>query len=207
MIWDVNVTLTLFKEARLMAHEAGRTADRTDARHASRLRRRTPSRTLHSGRLQRRLKHTSDSVPTVLGHNPHLPRIPRPALPLEPATASPLNASMTGGFSGIPVAEEGGTPQGPHLAGVAQILAPRWAKFPAITVGLLGVQVFWSVEMSYGAYATPLASVPRRLLCPLHPGTPYLLSLGLSKATVAIVFLAGPISGLVVQPLIGAPLS
>ena len=71
---------------------------------------------------------------------------------------------MTGGFSGIPVAEEGGTPQGPHLAGVARILAPRWAKFPAITVGLLGVQVFWSVEMSYGAYTTPLASVPRQFL-------------------------------------------
>lgn len=34
-------------------------------------------------------------------------------------------------------------------------------------------------------------------------GTPYLISLGLSKSAVAMVFLAGPISGLVVQPLIG----
>ena len=34
-------------------------------------------------------------------------------------------------------------------------------------------------------------------------GTPYLLSLGLTKSAVAMVFLAGPISGLVVQPLIG----
>ncbi|KAI0686571.1 MFS general substrate transporter [Earliella scabrosa] len=90
---------------------------------------------------------------------------------------------MTGGFSGIPLAEEGGDREDSHLAGVARILGPRWAQLPAITIGLLGVQVFWSVEMSYG--------------------TPYLLSLGLSKAAVAMVFLAGPISGLVVQPLIG----
>ncbi|KAH9915143.1 MFS general substrate transporter [Epithele typhae] len=89
---------------------------------------------------------------------------------------------MTGGFSSLPGAEEGGL-HGAHLAGVARILGPRWAQLPAITIGLLGVQVFWSVEMSYG--------------------TPYLLSLGLSKATVAMVFLAGPVSGLVVQPLIG----
>lgn len=33
---------------------------------------------------------------------------------------------------------------------------------------------------------------------------PYLISLGMSKSVTAIVFLAGPISGLVVQPFIGA---
>ncbi|PIL29401.1 transporter [Ganoderma sinense ZZ0214-1] len=87
------------------------------------------------------------------------------------------------GFSTIPLAEQGGHHHGPRLAGVSKILGPRWAQLPAITIGLLGVQVFWSVEMSYG--------------------TPYLLSLGLTKAAVAMVFLAGPISGLLVQPLIG----
>ncbi|KAI0752960.1 MFS general substrate transporter [Daedaleopsis nitida] len=87
------------------------------------------------------------------------------------------------GFSSVPIAEEGGGHDDSHLAGVSKILGPRWAQLPAVTVGLLGVQVFWSVEMSYG--------------------TPYLLSLGLTKAAVAMVFLAGPISGLVVQPLIG----
>jgi len=34
--------------------------------------------------------------------------------------------------------------------------------------------------------------------------SPYLLSLGLSKSNMAIVFIAGPLSGLVMQPLIGA---
>ncbi|KZT01574.1 MFS general substrate transporter [Laetiporus sulphureus 93-53] len=88
------------------------------------------------------------------------------------------------GFGAIPLAEEGAEDNDDsHLTGVARILGPRWLQLPALTVGLLGVQVFWSIEMSYG--------------------TPYLISLGLSKSAVATVFLAGPLSGLVVQPLIG----
>jgi MFS family permease len=35
-------------------------------------------------------------------------------------------------------------------------------------------------------------------------GTPYLLSLGLSEQLTSLVWLAGPISGLIAQPLIGA---
>ncbi|CCL98734.1 uncharacterized protein FIBRA_00739 [Fibroporia radiculosa] len=88
------------------------------------------------------------------------------------------------GFAAIPIAEEGGEENdNVHLSGVAKVLGPRWLQLPALTIGLLGVQVFWSIEMSYG--------------------TPYLISLGLSKSAVATVFLAGPVSGLVVQPLIG----
>lgn len=86
------------------------------------------------------------------------------------------------GFAALPIAEEGGH-EDVQLVGVSKILGPRWLQLPALTIGLLGVQVLWSVEMSYG--------------------TPYLISLGLSKSAVAMVFLAGPISGLVVQPLIG----
>src|SRR5690606_4215964 len=36
-----------------------------------------------------------------------------------------------------------------------------------------------------------------------YTASPYLLSLGLSKSSMAIVFLAGPLSGLIMQPLIG----
>ncbi|KAJ3559646.1 hypothetical protein NM688_g217 [Phlebia brevispora] len=91
---------------------------------------------------------------------------------------------MTGGFSALPVAEDGGAQNdGVHLAGTSKILGPKFLQLPVLSIGLLGVQVLWSVEMSYG--------------------TPYLISLGLSKSAVAMVFLAGPISGLVVQPLIG----
>lgn len=38
----------------------------------------------------------------------------------------------------------------------------------------------------------------------LYSASPYLLSIGLSKSSMAIVFLAGPLSGLIMQPLIGA---
>ncbi|KAG6899420.1 hypothetical protein C0993_010428 [Termitomyces sp. T159_Od127] len=69
------------------------------------------------------------------------------------------------------------------FAGKAYILGPKWAHLPIITVGLLGVQIFWSVEMGYAS--------------------PYLLSLGLSKTAMSLVFLAGPLSGLFMQPIIG----
>ncbi|KAL1760739.1 major facilitator superfamily domain-containing protein [Schizophyllum commune] len=89
------------------------------------------------------------------------------------------------GFSALPVAEEGGEDyeDSTRWAGVPRILGPKWAQLPILTVGLLGVQLFWSVEMSYAS--------------------PYLLSLGMSKSAMAVVFVAGPLSGLVMQPLIG----
>ncbi|KAJ7628902.1 major facilitator superfamily domain-containing protein [Roridomyces roridus] len=64
-----------------------------------------------------------------------------------------------------------------------RIHGPRWAHLPILTIGLLGVQILWSVEVSYAS--------------------PYLLSLGLTKSNMAIVFLAGPLSGFLIQPLIG----
>ena len=36
-----------------------------------------------------------------------------------------------------------------------------------------------------------------------NAASPYLLSLGLTKSHMAMVFLAGPLSGLIVQPLVG----
>lgn len=52
-----------------------------------------------------------------------------------------------------------------------------------LTLGGLGLQVGWSVETSNGS--------------------PYLLSLGLSKAMLALVWIAGPLSGVLVQPYVG----
>ncbi|KAG6894396.1 hypothetical protein C0992_006288 [Termitomyces sp. T32_za158] len=69
------------------------------------------------------------------------------------------------------------------FAGKAYILGPKWAHLPTITVGFLSVQMFWSVEMGYAS--------------------PYLLSLGLSKSAMSLVFLAAPLSGLFMQPIIG----
>ncbi|KAH7929288.1 MFS general substrate transporter [Leucogyrophana mollusca] len=88
------------------------------------------------------------------------------------------------GFAALPIAEEGGDSYNDtRWLGTPKITGPRWGHLPTLTIGLLGVQVLWSVEMSYAS--------------------PYLLSLGLTKSWMAMVFLAGPLSGLIVQPLIG----
>ncbi|KAI8064796.1 major facilitator superfamily domain-containing protein [Gilbertella persicaria] len=52
-----------------------------------------------------------------------------------------------------------------------------------LTLCLAGLQFTWTVEMAYG--------------------TPYLLSLGLSKSYMSLVWIAGPLSGLVMQPVVG----
>ncbi|KAL4883275.1 hypothetical protein BJY04DRAFT_185199 [Aspergillus karnatakaensis] len=52
-----------------------------------------------------------------------------------------------------------------------------------LTLSIGGLQVVWSVELS--------------------SGSPFLLSLGMSKALLAFVWIAGPITGTLVQPYIG----
>lgn len=52
-----------------------------------------------------------------------------------------------------------------------------------LTLSIGGLQIVWSIELSNGS--------------------PYLLSLGMSKALVAFVWLAGPMTGVLVQPYIG----
>lgn len=52
-----------------------------------------------------------------------------------------------------------------------------------LTLGIVGLQIVWSVELSNGS--------------------PYLLSLGMSKSLLAMVWIAGPLTGVLVQPYIG----
>lgn len=52
-----------------------------------------------------------------------------------------------------------------------------------LTISIGGLQLAWSTELSNG--------------------TPYLLSLGLSKSIMALVWIAGPLSGALVQPYVG----
>jgi solute carrier family 45 protein 1/2/4 len=52
-----------------------------------------------------------------------------------------------------------------------------------LTVSLVGLQFAWGTEMTY---------------C-----SPFLLSLGMSKSGLSLVWVAGPLSGLVMQPLVG----
>lgn len=60
----------------------------------------------------------------------------------------------------------------------------RWVHFGTLSLSLLGSQVVWSLELAYG--------------------TPYLLSLGLSKEATGYVWIAGPLSGLIMQPVLGS---
>lgn len=87
------------------------------------------------------------------------------------------------GFNALPMADEAGSDGAAQWTGISKILGPPWARFPVITIGFAGLQVMWSVEMAYAS--------------------PYLISLGLSKSLMALVFVAGPLSGLIMQPLIG----
>jgi solute carrier family 45, member 1/2/4 len=54
------------------------------------------------------------------------------------------------GFAPIPLTEEGDASNEAQWAGTARILGPRWSHLPTITLCFLGVQLFWSIEMSYG---------------------------------------------------------
>ena len=58
-----------------------------------------------------------------------------------------------------------------NFKGVPRILGPKWAQLPTITIGMLGVQILWSVEMSYGAFEANLLTFLFFLImtCQLHP--------------------------------------
>ncbi|PVF94319.1 MFS general substrate transporter [Serendipita vermifera] len=90
------------------------------------------------------------------------------------------------GFGGVHVGnddDEMNEAQSRRWKGRKGVKGPPWAKMPLLTIGLLGAQIVWSTEMGYAS--------------------PYLISLGLSKSLMSMVFVAGPLSGLLVQPLIG----
>jgi len=55
---------------------------------------------------------------------------------------------------------------------------------PIISLGHLGISVLWSIEFSFAS--------------------PYLIALGVDKSWISMILLAAPLSGLVVQPIIGA---
>lgn len=107
---------------------------------------------------------------------------------------------MTGGGFSLPVVddddldgdddiatslESGGLarPSRVEWVGKPLVAGAPWMRLPLLTVGMLGLQCVWSIEMGYAS--------------------PWLLELGLSKSMMSLVFVAGPLSGLIVQPLIG----
>lgn len=90
---------------------------------------------------------------------------------------SPL-LSPTGGEQDLLLHEE----QQPGDQDDTQATKSIWYLI-AVTIGIGGLQVAWACELSNG--------------------TPYLLSLGLSKSLMALVWIAGPLTGTLVQPYVG----
>ncbi|KAJ1034490.1 hypothetical protein NDA18_001350 [Ustilago nuda] len=84
---------------------------------------------------------------------------------------------------GVSATTSRATSRGHRLVGEPHIYAPPPLQLPLLTLGVLGAQTVWSIDMAFAP--------------------PYLLDLGLSKSAMAAVFIAGPLSGLIVQPLIG----
>lgn len=65
----------------------------------------------------------------------------------------------------------------------ADMKSKPWWYLLLLTISLLGLQIVWSVE--------------------LGSGSPFLLSLGMSKSVLAFVWIAGPLTGVLVQPYMG----
>lgn len=115
---------------------------------------------------------------------------------------------MTGGAFFAPAAENDeeyemgpvGEAHAVQWIGTAGVKGPKWARLPLLTVGMLGIQVSF-------AFAINLRTIDNTLQCvwsiEMGYASPYLLELGLSKSFMSLVFMAGPLSGLIVQPLVG----
>ncbi|KAF8604703.1 hypothetical protein BDV93DRAFT_492021 [Ceratobasidium sp. AG-I] len=68
--------------------------------------------------------------------------------------------------------------------GQKRVKGPHWLQIPLANLPVLGTQFVWSAEMAFVS--------------------PYLLEFGLTRAHMALVMLAAPVSGLLVQPVIGS---
>ncbi|RDL34703.1 MFS general substrate transporter [Venustampulla echinocandica] len=66
----------------------------------------------------------------------------------------------------------------PHIKGSSEAM-----RMALLTFSLVGLQFTWGIELTY---------------C-----TPYLLQLGLTKSKTSLVWIAGPLSGLIMQPIVG----
>ncbi|CAO0796629.1 unnamed protein product [Mucor circinelloides] len=102
----------------------------------------------------------------------------------KPPLSRPKNRRRRSSFDPSTYNSIGTIADTPSTQDVAKEAGLDLIQILGLTICMAGVQFTWTVELSYG--------------------TPYLLSLDLSKELTALVWLAGPLSGLLVQPLIGA---
>jgi solute carrier family 45 protein 1/2/4 len=70
-----------------------------------------------------------------------------------------------------------------------------------LSISMAGAQIAWTVELGYTNLCLDLENPSN--VSHARYGTPFLLSLGVSEHVTSLVWLAGPISGLIAQPVIG----
>ncbi|KAK7531431.1 uncharacterized protein J3D65DRAFT_653411 [Phyllosticta citribraziliensis] len=125
---------------------------------------------------------TTTTTKTVTFERPSPPSSPTPSAAYDPMNEqSPLLSPTQDDESGLkrvpsPLSDDDWNPE------AGEDTKSSWYLL-LLTLGGLGLQIAWSVELSYGS--------------------PYLISLGLSKSLLALVWIAGPLSGTLVQPYVG----
>lgn len=72
-----------------------------------------------------------------------------------------------------------------------------------LTLPFYGIQSVWSTEMAFGMYPRIPKLFVGLVADIASTAPPYLLSLGIPRDLMSLVLLAAPLSGLIVQPLIG----
>ncbi|KAI6003738.1 MFS general substrate transporter [Pisolithus albus] len=97
-------------------------------------------------------------------------------------STTPLDNGCRSGETTVSYQSVAGGGKRPHVE-PKRVRFSTWDLF-TLSASMAGAQVAWTIELGYG--------------------TPFLLSLGISEQVTSLVWLAGPISGLVAQPLIGA---
>lgn len=111
------------------------------------------------------LGHTDTDRPTAEHSDPRSQSLTAHNLtePSVTTTPTPFPANMTGGGAFVTAPREeydlGNTDHSVQWVGTPGVKGPPWARLPLLTVGMLGTQVVWSVEMGYGAFCYDAAGI------------------------------------------------
>lgn len=156
--------------------------------------------------------------------NPHADPDPTTQMtwPSSRRNPSGSHTHKSGGGVESPQVERGPLRLDPAATGIKTFVNPAAKRLTTkdlifLSISMAGAQIAWTVELGSVLHNVRLSSLfavnpslSRTCAYKLFVGrygTPFLLSLGVSEQLTSLVWLAGPISGLIAQPLIGASIS
>ncbi|KAI9876745.1 MAG: hypothetical protein M1830_005827 [Pleopsidium flavum] len=136
-----------------------------------------------TNRLSKETSNYDIPEPNPVRTPPHGPGTPRPSRSLDLMSEQSPLLSPQSSTDDKSTSRRGSILRNPESSGAdGQETKSTWYLF-LLTLSIGGLQIAWSVELSNGS--------------------PYLLSLGMSKSMLAFVWIAGPLSGTLVQPYVG----